>query len=130
MKLSAKIRTMKLSHKIRYGILLLIPFIFVLLIAQFVYNHFIKIAPAEYGQNGLIYNNMRYRECQYHSHLTDEADRNLGRIPSYDWHVHTVKNDPNNDFLILQGMLAYRFYVKESIYEQHIAAPWPPEITQ
>ena len=60
MKLSAKIRTMKLSHKIRYGILLLIPFIVVLLIAQFVYNHFIKIAPAEYGQNGLIYNNMRY----------------------------------------------------------------------
>ena len=59
---------MKLSHKIRYGILLLIPFIVVLLIAQFVYNNFIKIAPVEEGEYGLKYNDVIYKGCQYHDH--------------------------------------------------------------
>ena len=107
------------SEKIRVFIL----FFLIVSVIFYIYNYFIKTAPVKIVDETeiLIYKNVRYK------FLYDDFDKSfyesnkcLGVLKYKDtssYQIFTVKNDPNNDYLILEGFLSRSLYIKENLYK-------------
>ena len=109
---------MKWIDIVRLFTLCTIGIVFIIVVGLFTYNNFIKIAPIREDGAFLIYNNIVYKEFYGDFSACYNTDKNLGNLKGSTYNVYTVKNDPDNNFLIMEDILIHRFYVKESIYEQ------------
>jgi len=109
------------SEKIRLFILFCLILTIIAFVGYTIYNNFIKIAPVEKLDDVIVYNDIRYKFLYSDFERSDyETDKCLGRLKDNSYvQVYIVKNDTNNNYLIMEGVLARWLYVKESMYEQH-----------
>jgi len=98
---------------ILYGLILFL----IIIISYTIYNNFIKLAPVVELDDGIQYNNVIYKfiESDFDRSVY-ESSKCLGKFKNKEnsfYQVFTIKNDPDYNYLALEGIMSRYLYIKK-----------------